>query len=55
MHASVSYVQGQEYESTHCWTVYPEILHFVLVLPLKKTEKVVLLVLTVMQFHFYTT
>jgi len=55
MHASVSYVQGQDYDSTHCWTVYPEILHFVLVLLLKEAEKVVLLVLTVMQFHFYIT
>jgi hypothetical protein len=55
MHASVSYVQGQEYDSNHCWAVYPEILHVVLVLPLKETEKVVLLVLTVMQFHFYMT
>jgi hypothetical protein len=55
MHAIVSYVQGQEYDSTHCWTVYPEILHFVLVLLLKETEKVVLLVLTVMQFYFYMT
>ena len=35
--------------------VYPEILHFVLVIPLKETKKVVLLVITVMQFHFYMT
>jgi hypothetical protein len=55
MHAIVSYVQGQEYDSTHCWAVYPEILHFVLVLTLKETEKVVLLVLTVVQFHFCMT
>jgi hypothetical protein len=55
MDASVSYMHGQMYESTYCWTVYPEILHFVLVLLLKETEKVVLLVLTVMQFYFYMT
>jgi len=53
MHASVFYVQGQEYESAGLFI--QELYILFIFLPLKETEKVVLLVLTVVQFHFYVT
>jgi hypothetical protein len=55
MHDIICYGQGQECESTHCCTVYPAIVLFMHVLPLIETEKVALLLLLVMQFHFYET